>query len=275
VHLPAGEADLSPLPLAAALGALSRAGRRRWLWPRPSLTVLLGVDVCVHWTQPAVGGARSLKELKAAAAAHCEGLFGAGYRDAAVMGDWNATRPFVCGAAPRALVDEIVQGAHAGGWRPVVEAAALRALSEVADARPPDGWMVVPTPTRALLCMWRSARLEYLMCLPIPPQATDQQLRAHAGRAVRHLDAVLPLPQPAGGAPRPPVVHLCMCATPSDNAGPADTDGEAGLRWIPWPFDRLPVSASTEAAWAAAVVCDGGAVSGKELHAQPGNGVTR
>lgn len=267
-----GESHLSPLPLAAALDALSRERSRPWLWPRPHLTVLLGADVCVHWMQPAVGGARTLKELKAAAAAHCEGLFGAEYRDAAVMGDWNATRAFVCAAAPRALVDEIVQGAHAGGWRPFVETAALRALSAVADARPPDGWMVVRTPTRALLCMWRAARLQYLMCLPMPPHAADQQLRTHAGRTVQHLHAVLSLPPPAGTAPRPLVVHLCEGAKPAGNVEPAAIDGEAGLRWSTWPFDRLPASASTEAAWAAGLVCNDRGASSNELHAQPGNG---
>lgn len=153
--------------------------------PGDHVDVVSANDCTVHWLQGATPTARSLAELRLAAAARCTQLFGGAAADWHVAGDWDAARAFICAAVARPLFDS-VRGALEGRrctmrWHSAWGLACARDRQRL----PADGWMALRSPQRIALWHCTTGRVDSFIMLPTTRLEPDSQAGDRVAEHIR------------------------------------------------------------------------------------------
>jgi hypothetical protein len=177
-HGPAGEVALAAHGEEAqrALGTVAVAG---------SIDVVAGSDLAVHWVQQPPAAARSLQELRLAAAARCAHLFGGTAADWWVAGDWTMQRAFVCSGLPRAVTQPMQQAAAARNLRLRWHSAWSVHTAARAASLPNDGWSALRTPRRVLLWHCSAGRVDAMTGFVTSADASGAEVQAQAAMHVQ------------------------------------------------------------------------------------------
>lgn len=198
---------------AGRLGAFIGARRNAMV------EVVVADDVAVHWVQRPPAGAQGLHELRAVAAARCAHLFGGTPADWWVAGDWQAVRPFVCAAVPRALAQPVRRQLEAAGLRSDWQSAWARLCNRRAREIPAQGWSACRGPGRVTLWSCAGGRVTSVQSFAVPRDADPGHVEARVAER-QTLEAL------NDGAIAPAPVHWL---TPSAWQGMA-TEAEAALQ---------------------------------------------
>lgn len=150
-----------------------------------AVDVIASGELAVHWLQHPPEGARTLAELRLAAAARCAHLFGGTAASWWVAGDWETRRPFVCGAVPLSVAEPLRRVAQQQGlqlhWH--------TAWSVLACARartiPDHGWSAWRSPSRVLLWHCTQGEVDAITSLVVAAAATRAEIEGQLDMHMR------------------------------------------------------------------------------------------
>lgn len=200
-------------------------GLRHWQPALPErlreVHVIASHRVAVHWTQQPFEGLRSMDELHRAAAARCALLFGGVAGDWWLAADWQASRPFVCAALPRARLLELQQALGPRAPRLHWHSAAM--LQCQSPPSPPEGWVAARSVRRLLLWHQREGRADALLSWPIAHDAPAEHALALAQEGQRRLREAQ--------RPGDDALHWLQGPAPQAGLEEAESALQAG-RWI-------------------------------------------
>jgi hypothetical protein len=126
------------------------------------LRVLVGTDLCRHWSIAPPTGVASLRELQTIGSSRCRHLFGGREDDWAVVADWSVARPFVCSAIPTRTVRALSAVAQRARLRLRIESALLVAVTRLEPWLPDEGWVGWKTPSHLVIAQRRRGKLIWL-----------------------------------------------------------------------------------------------------------------
>lgn len=163
-----------------------------------TVDVIASSELAVHWLQHPPEGARTLAELRLAAAARCAHLFGGTAASWWVAGDWDTRRPFVCGAVPLTVVEPLRRAAQEQGLRLRWHTAWSVLACAHARGIPDEGWSAWRTPSRVLLWHCAHGVVDAISSLVVtadtPGADVDDQLQMHMRLERAHSGATAEAP---------------------------------------------------------------------------------
>jgi hypothetical protein len=200
-------------------------------WP---LTVVLADELARMWQVAPPPQAASPADLEAAAAMRYAALFGAPPAGWEIAADWQATRPFLAAALPRALLDLLAQAASEARCTLVeVVPQFVAALNGWRKLRRPGAWFGLVHGQVLTIAAYDGALLAALRTAVVPPGADREWLESHVAREALRVGIGRPERlQVCGSAPRSWVSHegrLKFSCTLLDDDGTAGTSAAVRL----------------------------------------------
>lgn len=135
-------------PAAAVRAVLAECGE---IIRHAPVDAIVAGDVARHWLQTPPSKLVSFEELRLVARARCALLYGQTSADWLVVGDWQATRSFVCAALPVALMESLQQAFQAQGVTVRWHTAFSLLCATQSHTFPADGWSAIRSPTKVML----------------------------------------------------------------------------------------------------------------------------
>ncbi len=184
-----GELD-SPERCALALTELF--GEQR-AYARMALTIVLADDLLRLWQVTPPQGASRMADIEAACALRFQTLYGEPPASWAVMADWDARRPFLAAALPRALLGPLEQVAREQQLT-IVELAPqfVRAWNRWRGALKAGAWFALVHDNLLTLGMIDARQLHTVRSVPLPAQADLAWLSAHLTREALRCNLTAP-----------------------------------------------------------------------------------
>jgi hypothetical protein len=178
-----------PEAAGKALAALL-AGAGCANWP---LTIVLSDELVRMWRVTPPQGSARLADLEAAAAMRFAALYGEPAANWQLSAAWDARRPFLAAAVPRALLAALAQGAAAHRPRIVAIVPQLVAvLNQWRAALKPGAWFGLVHDGVLTIAALEAGRVAALRAAALPPGAGPDWLAQHLAREALRLNLAAP-----------------------------------------------------------------------------------